>query len=56
MVHTMLLHKTPYGAENTMYYLLFAIELKCPFIANLVTVKVEKENHIRKVRKEKLRT
>ena len=23
----MLLHKTPYGAENTMYYLLFAIEL-----------------------------
>ena len=27
MVHTMLLHKTPYGAENTMYYLLFAIEL-----------------------------
>ena len=27
MVHTTLLHKTPYGAENTMYYLLFAIEL-----------------------------
>ena len=27
MVNTTLLHKTPYGAENTMYYLLFAIEL-----------------------------
>ena len=27
MVHTTLLHKTPYGAENTMYYLASATAL-----------------------------
>ena len=39
MVHTTLLHKTPYGAENTLYYLLFAIELMCftPFSNNVVS-------------------